>query len=395
MSEQTVISVENVSKVFRLPREKHSSLKSAFVNFYKRRSGYDLQPALKDISLEVKKGEFLGIVGKNGSGKSTLLKIIADIYTPTEGTVNVKGKLTPFIELGVGFNPELTGRENVFLNGALLGLNRKDMQALYKDIVEFAELEKFMDQKLKNYSSGMQVRLAFSIAIRASADILIFDEVLAVGDAAFQQKCLEVFAELKNAGMTIILVTHDMSSVLRFCDRVILLDEGKVVKEGLPAAVADAYLEINYESPNQPKKSQPQTKVNKGQPFIQSVTLQNIGGKTEHKFMPGDKLQLIISYKNPLSSGVHFGVQIFNEAGVYCLGTNTKISGLDTIKKKSGQIIFSLTAQLVPGNYYFNVASMNENATTVYDYRVKAVRFRISKTTNLEGIAMLEHSWKS
>ncbi len=392
---EVVIKVENIGKVFRLPHEKHSSVKSAFLNFYKRRRSYDLQQALKDISFEVKRGEFLGIVGKNGSGKSTLLKLIAGIYTPSQGTVETKGKLTPFIELGVGFNPELTGRENVFLNGALLGLNRKKMHAMYKDIVEFAEIEKFMDQKLKNYSSGMQVRLAFSIAIRASADILLFDEVLAVGDAAFQQKCLEVFAELKKAGVTIILVTHDMSSVLRFCDRVILIDNGRVVKEGLPAAVADAYLEINYEVPNKQKKPGAETAPNKKQPFIQSVVVYNADGKVEHKFTPGDNLQLQIGYKNPGVNAVHFGVQIFNEAGVYCFGTNTKISGLAPIAKKSGEVSLNLTAQLVPGNYYFNVASMNENATTVYDYKVRAMRFRVMKATNLEGIAMLEHSWRS
>src|SRR5690606_31573026 len=150
---------------------------------------YEKQQVLKNISFEIKKGEFVGIVGRNGSGKSTLLKLLAGIYSPDKGSIEVNGKLVPFIELGVGFNPELTGRENVFLNGALLGFNRKEMQAMYKDIVEFAELERFMDQKLKNYSSGMQVRLAFSIAIRAQSDILLIDEVLAVGDAAFQQKC--------------------------------------------------------------------------------------------------------------------------------------------------------------------------------------------------------------
>jgi len=191
------IRVEKVSKIFRLPHEKNSSIKSTVVNFYKRKKGYELQKALENVNFEIKKGEFFGIVGRNGSGKSTLLKLLAGIYTPTKGQVHVRGTLTPFIELGVGFNPELTGRENVYLNGALLGFSRKEMQAMYQDIVDFAEIERFMDQKLKNYSSGMQVRLAFSIAIRAQSDILLIDEVLAVGDAAFQQKCFDYFEELK------------------------------------------------------------------------------------------------------------------------------------------------------------------------------------------------------
>src|SRR5580704_9615782 len=172
MSDNIVIKVESVSKTFRLPHEKNTSLKSAVINFYRRKRTFEKQQVLKNVSFEIIKGEFFGIVGRNGSGKSTLLKLLAGIYSPSKGNIHISGKLTPFIELGVGFNPELTGRENVFLNGALLGFSRKEMAAQYDDIVQFAELERFMDQKLKNYSSGMQVRLAFSVAIRANTDIL-------------------------------------------------------------------------------------------------------------------------------------------------------------------------------------------------------------------------------
>ena len=241
------IKAENISKSFKLPHEKYSSLKSLFVNFYRRKKTYEMQHALKNISFEIKKGEFFGIVGRNGSGKSTLLKLLAGIYTPTKGEVHVRGKLTPFIELGVGFNPELTGRENVFLNGALLGFNRKEVHAMYRDIVDFAELDKFMDQKLKNYSSGMQVRLAFSIAIRAKSDILLIDEVLAVGDASFQKKCIKVFEELKRAGKTIVFVSHSMSSVKDFCDRVLVLNEGEVIFDGNTAKAVDIYNKINID----------------------------------------------------------------------------------------------------------------------------------------------------
>jgi len=244
---EIAITVNNVSKIFKLPHEKHSTLKSSLIHFWDKNKGYENQKALKNISFEIKKGEFFGIVGRNGSGKSTLLKILAGIYNPTEGSVRVNGKLTPFIELGVGFSPELTGRENVFLNGALLGFNRKEMQKLYKEIVEFAELERFMDQKLKNYSSGMQVRLAFSIAIRAQGDIIILDEVLAVGDVNFQKKCLEVFDKLKSEKKTVVLVTHDMENVRRYCSEALLLCDGEVTLIGSPEKVALKYNQINQE----------------------------------------------------------------------------------------------------------------------------------------------------
>lgn len=245
MSDDIAIKVDNVSKIFKLPHEKNTSIKGAFINFYRRNKTYEMQQALKEVSFEVKKGEFFGIVGRNGSGKSTLLKILAGIYVPTEGNVTVNGSLTPFIELGVGFNPELTGRENIFLNGALLGFNRKEMNAMYDDIVEFAELERFMDQKLKNYSSGMQVRLAFSISINVKSNILLFDEVLAVGDAAFQQKCYDYFESLNDKKTTVILVTHDMTYVKHFCDRTMLINNGEMVMVGSSDEAAKQYLELN------------------------------------------------------------------------------------------------------------------------------------------------------
>ena len=199
-----VVSVKNVSKSFVLPHEKKTSIKQAFTGMLRsHRRGFEHQQALKNISLEIKKGEFFGILGRNGSGKSTLLKILAGIYQPTSGSVRIEGKLVPFIELGVGFNPELTGRENVYLNGALLGFTRAEIADMYDDIVAFAELERFMDQKLKNYSSGMQVRLAFSVATRAQADVLLIDEVLAVGDADFQKKCFDYFRKLKASNTTV------------------------------------------------------------------------------------------------------------------------------------------------------------------------------------------------
>lgn len=245
MMDDVAISVDGVHKAFKLPHERSSSLKSSIIHLRKIRRGYENQHVLKGISFDIKKGEFFGIVGRNGSGKSTLLKLISQIYTPDKGKITVNGKLTPFIELGVGFNPELSGRDNVYLNGALLGFSSAEMDKMYHDIVNFAELGRFMDQKLKNYSSGMQVRLAFSIAIRANTEILVLDEVLAVGDEAFQRKCFEYFAKLKRDKKTVVLVTHDMHSVQRFCTRALLIENGEIMSIGSPADVVKDYQELN------------------------------------------------------------------------------------------------------------------------------------------------------
>ena len=239
---KVVLKVENVEKSFRLPTEQASGLKQLLINWTKGIKGYREQQVLKGISFEVHQGDFFGIVGRNGSGKSTLLKLISQIYVPERGSIAVDGKLVPFIELGVGFNPELTGRENVYLNGALLGFSRSEIDEMYDDIVEFAELEDFMDQKLKNYSSGMQVRLAFSVAIQARGDILVLDEVLAVGDEAFQRKCDTFFATVKqDPTKTVILVTHSMDAVKKYCNKAILIKDGEIVVSGNKDDVADRY----------------------------------------------------------------------------------------------------------------------------------------------------------
>lgn len=239
---KVVLKVENVEKSFRLPTEQASGLKQLLINWTKGIKGYREQQVLKGISFEVHQGDFFGIVGRNGSGKSTLLKLISQIYVPERGSITVDGKLVPFIELGVGFNPELTGRENVYLNGALLGFSRSEIDEMYDDIVEFAELEDFMDQKLKNYSSGMQVRLAFSVAIQARGDILVLDEVLAVGDEAFQRKCDTFFAKVKkDPTKTVILVTHSMDAVKKYCNKAILIKDGEIVVSGNKDDVADRY----------------------------------------------------------------------------------------------------------------------------------------------------------
>ena len=241
------VKIDHVSKTFKLPTESSSSLRTTLVNRLKGIKGYTEQHVLKDISFEVEEGDFFGIVGRNGSGKSTLLKIISQIYMPEKGQVSVNGKLVSFIELGVGFNPELTGKENVYLNGAMLGFSVEEIDAMYDDIVDFAELSEFMNQKLKNYSSGMQVRLAFSVAIKAQGDVLVLDEVLAVGDEAFQRKCNDYFMERRKSGKTTILVTHDMGAVQKYCNKAIMIKDGEVIADGEPSVVAAKYRAANFE----------------------------------------------------------------------------------------------------------------------------------------------------
>ena len=235
-----VIEVSGVSKAFRLPHERRTTLKENVLHPF-HRTTYEVQQALDDVSFTVHEGEFFGIIGPNGSGKSTLLKIVAGIYRQDCGTVRVDGTLSPFIELGVGFNPELTARDNVRINGTLLGLGRRELDERFDRIFEFAGLERFVDQKLKNFSSGMQVRLAYSIAIQVDFDILLLDEVLAVGDAEFQEKCFATFHEFRNQGKTIVLITHDLSTLLARADRTLLLDNGNAKALGNTAEVIASY----------------------------------------------------------------------------------------------------------------------------------------------------------
>jgi ABC-type polysaccharide/polyol phosphate transport system ATPase subunit len=242
------VSVKHVSKSFKLPHERYHTLKERALHpFRKKQMG--VLHAVRDVSVEIAPGEFFGIVGRNGSGKSTLLKCLAGIYRIDEGELAVNGRLSPFIELGVGFNMELTARDNVIINAIMLGLTRKQARERFDEILAFAELEEFVDLKLKNYSSGMYVRLAFATAVQVDADILLIDEVLAVGDSSFQQKCFDEFTRLREAGRTILFVTHDMNAVERFCDRAMLLDRGRPVEIGEPSAVARHYNELNFRRP--------------------------------------------------------------------------------------------------------------------------------------------------
>lgn len=336
MSDEIVIKVKSVSKNFVLPHEKITSIKSAFTGIYRRKKrSRETHHALHDISFEVKKGEFFGIVGRNGSGKSTLLKILANIYQPTQGKVQTRGKLVPFIELGVGFNPELTGRENIYLNGAMLGFSRNEIDAMYDDIVAFAELERFMDQKLKNYSSGMQVRLAFSMATRSEADILLVDEVLAVGDADFQRKCFNYFRELKRRNRTVVFVSHDMNAIREYCDRAVLIEQSKLVKIGSSDVVATAYSRMFIEHSTASKTMQESKRWGTKDAVFTDVSLSTKKMTDKYKNLT---IHTTITAHKELSN-VAIGFFVKNAIGTPIIGTNNQILKKNIKHLEKGKVL--------------------------------------------------------
>ena len=380
------VKVEHVSKSFRIPIEGSSGIKQKLINQLKGRSGYREFTPLDNISFDIKKGDFFGIVGRNGSGKSTLLKTIAGIYTPNKGQVTVDGTLVPFIELGVGFNPELTGRENVFLNGALLGFSREEMEEMYGSIVDFAELHDFMEERLKNYSSGMQVRLAFSIAIRAKGDILLLDEVLAVGDEAFQRKCYSYFNQLKREKKTVILVTHDMSAVERFCNKAIMIEKGGIVAEGSPNKVSSMYSRSNYQ---EIAKSEGKDEF----PSDMTIKLINEKGKETDLFKYNEEMTVQITWDY---DDVNFGgVAIYREDGQYIFGPNTY---QDKFKlKESNKLSYSVKLNLAEGKYFLKAGLANKSDVDWVAFVDEGPVFSVQREYGKGrwgGFGKLEYRWK-
>jgi len=380
---EIAIRVDKVSKSFKLPHEKQTSIKGAIIGAFRHgKRTYERQHVLDNVSFEIKKGEFFGIVGRNGSGKSTLLKLLAGIYDPNAGSVTVNGKLTPFIELGVGFNPELTGRENVYLNGALLGFSRREMDGMYDEIVGFAELERFMDQKLKNYSSGMQVRLAFSIAIRAKSDILLIDEVLAVGDEAFQRKCMEYFVQLKQRKQTVVFVTHDMGQVRRFCDRAIYVETGKIIANGPTAEIAELYTTKNLDLKED-------TDTPSDEPGKMRFAVDYL---SDQRVKSGDDLHIRITWKKGLPVK-NVGVAVIKDTGEFVFATNTLIDGAQV---SGNHVDYTLTCNLIPARYSLAIATFGKTDTEMIDYSPNFTEFIVEPYPGMDnwaGVTRLTHTW--
>lgn len=384
---QPIVVINNLTKSFKIPLEASSGIKQKLINLLKGRKGYRIFTPLKDIDFTINEGDFFGIVGRNGSGKSTLLKTIAGIYTPNSGSVEVGGSLVPFIELGVGFNPELTGRENVFLNGALLGFSHDEMEAMYDKIVDFAELGDFMEERLKNYSSGMQVRLAFSIAIRAHADILLLDEVLAVGDEAFQKKCYAYFDKLKREKRTVILVTHDMSAVERFCNKAVFIEDGKVKMIGKPYRIAAAYSRSNIKSYNESEGLDEQISDD----F--DITLRGSDGNEQTVYEYNETMTVELEWQQ---TGVkHVGIAIFRENGEYVYGPNTYQEKVKIADKN--RAVYTVQLNLNEGSYFIKAGLMGADDTKTIAFTEEGPHFSVQRDYDhgrWGGVTKLKHTWK-
>ena len=431
------IEAVNVSKVYRKYARKNqfATLKSALLNGSLVR---DLQPdetfpALRGVSFTVPKGCTYGVIGRNGSGKSTLLKCVAGISRPNEGHITVDGRISALIELGAGFHPEISGRENVFINGIMLGLSKREIQRRFDEIVEFAELQAFIDAPVKTYSSGMYMRLGFAVAINVDPDVLLIDEVLAVGDQSFTVKCLDKFAEFRRRNKTILLVTHSLDLVERFCDRALWLDHGRTLAEGEPRRVVASYLldvakteEVELAKAEATAiatvrdgdiatdaiavASQPSDVVNTPADMFQAtegrwgsreveiteVSLHARDGESAHLFQSGDPMEVRLKTRThqPIADFV-FGVGMFNADGICCYGTNTNIEQLDPREiNGEGEIRFQIDSlDLVEGTYKIDVAAHRLDGYP-YDYHRLLYTFRVKSRAKDVGIYRPRHTWK-
>lgn len=430
MEKNIAIHVKNVSKTFRIPREKITSLRGAATSLFKDHT-YEEFMALDHVSFDVKKGEFFGIIGRNGSGKSTLLKILAGIYTPDKGTVRVNGLISPFLELGIGFNPELSGRDNVFLNATVLGLSHKEIEQKFDAIVHFAELERFIDQKLKNYSSGMSVRLAFAVSIFANREILLMDEVLAVGDSNFQAKCLEEFHKYKEMGRTVIIVTHDTGVVERYCDRAMLLRSGAIDIIGKPNKVVEKYIEQNMSDEErrmrdverrrikseeevakkmaashraaemkrlrEEKKALEEEKRNKVAEIVK-VAFLDASRRKQSVFKTGDAMFVRVHFtvKKQLMEDINFGIAVFSDTHEYIFGTNTFHCDFDrALSLRRGYVELSYKdVPLRTGTYYVKVGIWGATEHRRWDFlHQSAEEFKFFTDGHDEGIVHIAHAW--
>jgi ABC-2 type transport system ATP-binding protein/lipopolysaccharide transport system ATP-binding protein len=407
------IEVDNVSRFYQKYSARHrfQTFKSAMVkgDLIGSIKGDELVTALDGVSFNVEKGRTFGLIGENGSGKSTMLKIVAGIAKPSSGRVATVGKVSALIELGAGFHPEITGRENVFINGIMLGLTKKEINEKFDEIVRFAELEDFIDAPVKTYSSGMYMRLGFSVAINVNPEILLIDEVLAVGDASFIPKCLDRIDDFRRRKKTILFVSHDLATVEKICDRVVWLKNGRVAAAGEPKRIVDAYLQdvtVKQEKAFEKKIEGAATSEGSGDERrenrwggreieIRKVTLRNLQGQPKHVFSPDEGLviEMDVAAPSPASDFV-FGVGIFNSQGISCYGTNTHLEDLEPVRiGGEGRVEFRIgKLNLINGTYYLDVA-VHKRDGYPYDYHQNLYSFLVSSPTKDVGIARLPHEW--
>jgi ABC-type polysaccharide/polyol phosphate transport system ATPase subunit len=402
------ISVQGVTKRFRIPLDRGATLKYRLTH-PRSTAKYQDFLALDDVSFDVPHGQFLGIVGRNGSGKSTLLKIMSRIYIPTHGSIVLDGRVSPFLELGVGFNPELTARENVLLNGAVLGLGRRELRRRMDEMIHFAELEQFVNTKLKNFSSGMQVRLAFTVAIQAEAAILLMDEVLAVGDARFQAKCFDVFNRYKREGRTIVLVTHDLAAVDLYCDSAIFLEHGRVIGEGQPSDVTARYRRMvadeqeadaiaSGETGYSDKAESTEARWGNGDVRIASVRLENAQHEEHTNFEADAPMTIAVELEARRDvTDLVVGIGIHRADGAVIGGTNTHIGRAVLPPLAQGdrlRVSYSMNRlPLLAGAYRLTIAAHPSVHSVTYDHLEQAVSFRVTDDSGRTGLFDLGGGW--
>ena len=408
------IEVENVSRIYQKYSARHrfQTFKSALVkgDLFRALRPDELVTALEDVTVRVEIGKTFGVIGENGSGKSTLLKVIAGIAKPTRGRVRTEGKVSALIELGAGFHPEISGRENIFINGIMLGLSKKEISSKFDEIVAFAELEDFIDAPVKTYSSGMYMRLGFAIAINVNPDILLIDEVLAVGDAAFVPKCLDRIDDFRRRQKTILFVSHDLSTVAKICDSVAWLKGGRVQAIGDPPRIVDAYLqdvakkqEKDFEKRRKetaedvPEESDRREKRwGKREIEITRVSLKSSDGREKHVFSPeeGMVIEMDVAAASPERDFV-FGIGIFNSQGISCYGTNTHLEDYEPVSiEGTGKVLCKIEKiGLINGTYYLDVAVHRRDGYP-YDYHRNLYSFLVSSSFKDVGIARIAHNWE-
>jgi ABC-2 type transport system ATP-binding protein len=398
---QIAIEVDNLSKKFKLSDDRQDTFKKYFLNPLSLITPKPTNEflALQHVSFQVRRGEFLGIVGRNGSGKSTLLKILAGIYTPDKGSVKVHGRIVPFLELGVGFNPELTGKENVFLNGVILGMTRSFLEKKYQEIVEFAELEKFMDMPIKNYSSGMMVRLAFSIAVQADADIYILDEILAVGDALFQKKSLRIINEFRKQGKTVLYVSHSMADVAKHCDSAILIDKGHLVLAGTPNKVIEQYEQLNADLNEQTyKQSEAQATARESRKYkIKQIRLLNAKLEEQDTFATGDTMVVEAQFEKFADIDVfHFNLGIHSiDDKIPMTGIHTRREDFQPNKDGIVRVTFENIA-LNEGAYHLSSMIAGAEDTDPYHVIPMVLKFHVKNATKIAGgRVFMPHKWEN